>query len=88
MNPTYTPLEIQTALNLYRVEALQRREDAGHSGAHDDGGCGNMLRLADAYCDGRDNKAPTFLKEYLREARKQTDPEYQTFLALKKKFEP
>ncbi len=75
---------IGTALAQYRADAIAANESAGYAGAM---GCSHMLAVADAYQCGREGKTPDFLEPYIKEARRQTDPEYAEFVRLKSKFE-
>lgn len=77
---------IDTALNLYNIEARKREDDAGHAGQMNDGGCSVMLDKIKAYNCGRNGQIPDWLTPYVAEATRMRDPEYAEFLRLQKKF--
>ena len=79
---------ILKALEKYLAAAKASGESAGYSGLMSDGGQSRMEGLAAAYRAGLEGKVPDFLEPYVKEVRRETDPEYATFQRLKKKFEP
>ena len=75
------------ALVRYRRAANLARENAGFGGHMHDGGASVMHSRADAYEAGLHGTIPDFLADYVKEAEQAEDPEYATFLRLKKKFD-
>lgn len=70
-------------------KAAQLKSDAGHSGAHDDGGCQRILDIVQAYECGKNGFHPTMITAfvgYIKEYDKHTDEEWKEYLRLKEKF--
>ena len=78
---------IDRALALYNMAADRAAEDAGWSGALNDGGCKEMKARINSYICGREGKIPDWLEPYIKEAKSQEDPEYLEYQRLKAKFE-
>lgn len=68
-------------------EACRRSTNAAYNGDFDDGGASRLLEIADAWEDGLNQRIPKKFQSFYEEAMKEQDPEYYTFLMLKKKFE-
>lgn len=79
--------QIDVALTLYTEEAHRLESLAAGIGSHTDGGCSRMLGEVAAYKCGRSGSIPAWLEPYMAEAAHRMDPEYTTYLRLKKKFE-
>jgi hypothetical protein len=61
--------------------------DAVMGGEYSDGGGGRIIAEADAFLAGlAGHLPPEWIKRYMKEYIKVNDPEYSTFLRLKKKF--
>ena len=76
-----------------RDEAAERASDAGHSGAHHDGGSRALLRELDAFLSGYKHTLPPSWNAYYAQAHRRNeiaelanDPDYITYQGLKKKF--
>lgn len=69
--------------------AHQAREDAGYGGRHDDGGSGQKLERLKYWLDGieyvKTGKTEVY-KTIATDFERATDPDYQTYLRLQKKF--
>lgn len=70
-------------------DAYNRRENAAFAGSHGDGGCAEIVRELTVWVDGLNGYAPStgtlavVNQQFIRD----NDPDYQTYLELKKKFE-
>lgn len=77
-------------IKIYRedAEAVGKSADlVGFAAAA--GGRQNMLDRVEAYEAGLNQTLPDFLKDlYMEHYRKETDPNYITYLQLRKKYEP
>lgn len=69
-----------------RATANDLKENAAFNGAMDDGGAGTLHSLANVYEAGLRQEVPTELAHYYKQAEKESDPEYETYLRLKNKF--
>lgn len=78
---------ILIALMRYRKAADAVEKGAALGGSMDDGGATKMRDLANAYQSGLNRTVPDFLIPFIKEINRETDPEYQKYLKLKKKFE-
>jgi len=65
--------------------AKGKRDDAGYSGAHHDGGAGALESAWESYVAGYHKQAFP-VSTHHNDFEKKTDPEYIEFLRLKKKF--
>jgi len=78
---------------LQQGDAHARREDAGHQGAHNDGGAGRILSQHGAWSDGlicgltKEPLNTLIFAEQVERFKKETDPEWETYQRLKGKFE-
>lgn len=90
MNSTEKTNLIEEISKSVRAAAHDVRENAGLSGEYHDGGAGEMLNKLDAWLDGitfaRTGKTALY-NHLVVEISRKTDPEYQKYLELKKKFE-
>lgn len=74
-------------LNWLDEKADDLENIAAQSGAMHDGGAKHLRDLIDLYRSAINGEIPDIWKEYQKEFEKLNDPEYQTYLKLKKKFE-
>lgn len=71
------------------ADAYNRRNNAAFAGSHGDGGCAEIVRELTIWIDGQNGTAPStgtlavVNQQFIRD----NDPDYQTYLELKKKFE-
>lgn len=71
-------------------KAQTQRDNAGMSGSHHDGGASTIEGMITTWLDGAQGQLPSVYplvdmhKQWVRES----DPEYQKYLELKKRFEP
>lgn len=85
---------ITTILNLILEDAKEKRKNAGMAGSWNDNGASDFERQVKIYRHGMSHTIPEDWEKYETQARKilkkksnESDPEYQRYLALKKKFE-
>lgn len=67
-------------------DAKSAKDDAAWGGRMDDGGSRSMLSSLKKYTDGYYKRIPDSWGDYVKQIKKEDDPEYQDFLRLKKKF--
>jgi hypothetical protein len=75
-------------MEYFLLVAQQRRADAGYGGEHSDRGASNIEDQVELWVSmtfGRGE--PSCWTNLLKAYRRDTDPEYATFLALKAKYE-
>ena len=82
-NSNYTKFIIEFILK----KAHQLKEDAGYVGRMDDGGAGRLEDQVKFYQYGVTGEFPSEWIYYRKEFEKENDPQYKTYLELKKKFE-
>jgi len=68
-------------------EAKQRRDDAGYSGHHHDGGASMLEAQVKWYEYGRKGVLPPEWKEYAHAVENENDPEWAEYQRLRKRFE-
>ena len=69
------------------VVADNKRKNAAYSGDMGDGGAKMLEDQVDIYRAGMSGRIPPVWLEYHKEFTNVSDPEYQKYLELKKKFE-
>lgn len=74
-------------LNYLVTIADEKRDTAGHNGAHHDGGAEALMSQVDAYEAGMRNRIPSRWSTYVKDFVQSKDSEYIDYLRLKKKFE-
>lgn len=73
-------------------EVKRRRDIAGFNGAHHDGGAGELemqLRFFEhgiRYVNSNCQRMPSEWADMVKQAERETDPEYQEYLRLQRKF--
>lgn len=67
--------------------ADKKRENAGYNGEMSDGGASALEAEVAAFFCGYKNVFPAKWNKEIKTMEKLLDPEYQTYLELKKKFE-
>jgi len=77
----------ESFLNFLLHKARRLRDDAGHSGAHDDGGAGALEREIAAYRAGMAKDVPSFWNTDLEQFLREKDPDYVKYLELRRRFE-
>jgi hypothetical protein len=70
-----------------KVDAFQKREDAAHSGAYNDGGSQNLLDKLRIWVDGINNVIPLEFRKYAKQIERDKDQNYQLYLTLKAQYE-
>lgn len=76
-------------IKIYREDAEAVGKSAAFDGGWGDGGRQDMLDRVEAYEAGLNQTLPDFLKDlYMEHYRKEMDPDYITYLQLRKKYEP
>lgn len=82
---------VNKALHLMQKDAEKKRELAAQSGRHDDGGHGRMMDKIHSFRDGieyaKSGEVPKWLLDYIEEAEKREDPDWNEYQRLKNKFE-
>lgn len=68
-------------------KAAEKEMNAGFSGRPDDGGARHMARAIAAWVAGMSGEVPREFEKLHAQCFEQTDPEYQEYLRLQKKFE-
>lgn len=68
--------------------AASARESAGQNGRFDDGGAVALEREAHCFLAGMNRQWPEGWEKYINEDRQANDPDYQTFIRLKRIYEP
>ncbi len=70
---------------------IQRGEnvanDAAYGGHHHDGGGGRIKSEAEFYLMGMNGEVPKEWEKDWKQLQKESDPDYEKYLSLKKKFE-
>lgn len=74
---------IQAALKAAEV----RRTNAGYSGEWGDREAVELESIVSAWTYGLKGEVPPQLKEYQKQVIRESDPDYQTYLKMKEKFE-
>lgn len=88
---SYTDSKISNNINGFFIYLINKahsmRESAGYNGDHHDGGARGLEIQVEAYRAGMASTIPPCWKTYYEEFTKTQDPEYQTYISLKQKFE-
>ena len=82
--------DLRTIIEVVLMNAAGARLDAGYGGRWDDGGASNMVASLEGFLDGIifcKTGRSTRYGHIVEKARLEDDPEYQQYLALKKRFE-
>lgn len=77
-----------TAVLLYSLieEAAMLEENAGYSGAMNDGGCGRMIENVEMFVHGWFKSIPREWSSRLTKLAHKNDPDWQEYQRLRKKF--
>lgn len=78
---------VEAAILLYEKEAAESETIAAYNGSMSDGGASDMRELVKAYRAGLNRHVPNFLVDSYFQAKKDSDPEYDTYQRLKVKFD-
>lgn len=70
-----------------RADAEKKKNNAGYSGAHHDGGAAQLLGLLEAWQAGLQGRIPAAFSDYQAQHIRDTDQEYAQYLRLRRKFE-
>lgn len=76
----------QKFITFLRQKAAAARESAAFGGHMHDGGAATLETQIECYLAGQNDKIPTCWASYASEFERVSDPEYQTYLRLQKKF--
>ena len=84
-------INIDEALECYKVMYAQHKEDAAFGGEHHDGGYSHAIDLIKAFRAGMlfktNGTLPGFLEMFVRQADIEADPDWSEYQRLKEKFE-
>ena len=78
---------INEIMDLILVNAEQMRTDAAMGGEMGDGGASRLEEQVKFYKQGWEGHFPNEWETYRRQYNRENDPEYETYLRLKDKFE-
>lgn len=81
-----TEKELRFLAEFVRRRGQQIQQDAAHGGSISDGGGGALINEVNAFLAGLDGRVPASWAVFAKEAGREADPEYQTYLRLKKRF--
>jgi uncharacterized protein YihD (DUF1040 family) len=79
-------MDVEKLFPIVEAHARQLRDDAGYSGAMNDGGAGIVLAQLKFYKYGRDRVIPPEWSQYAKDYARSVDPDYSEYLRLKEKF--
>ena len=80
-------IDIDDFLEFLYNEMLKKRYYADQSGSHTDGGAKELEAQIDVFTSGLNKVLPVLWEPYLKKYNLENDPDYQTYLKLKEKFE-
>lgn len=83
-----SPTEVTLLVEALRARAEKAREDAAHSGAHNDGGARELEREVNVWLAGRAWALPALSTwhEVAAQVAARQDPEWETYKRLHEKF--
>jgi len=81
------PDQLPLIAAMIKNEAHNKREDAIFSGAMHDNGASGIINELEFYEAGVSGEIPKKWEKYVKELDNIADPDYETYLKLKKKFE-
>jgi hypothetical protein len=81
------PIEYERIAQAALKDAEECRVSAGYGGRYDDGGAGQLTAIVDAWTCGLRGEVPFALIKYQKQANKESDPDWQLYQQLQKKFE-
>ena len=80
-------IDIDDFLEFLYNEALKKRDNAAQSGSQTDYGAKELEAQIDVFTSGLNKVLPVLWEPYLKKYNLENDPDYQTYLRLKEKFE-
>jgi hypothetical protein len=83
MNPQF----IDKIAAKIRAKAEELRISAGYGGYSGDNGAGMLLSNLEMWLDGIRGEIPKSFKQYMDDVQKESDPEWDEYQCMKKKFE-
>ena len=86
-NQMLTEEKIAGIIHLAHQDADNTRNDAGYSGSWGDNGAGDICNAVRIWQDGLNKRVPKELAKYARQAGREADKDYKTYLELKRRFE-
>ena len=78
---------LKEVMELILDDAEERRQNAGFNGQHSDGGARELEEKVEIYRHGLEGSFPTEWVKYVKQYKKENDPEYKMYLRLKEQFE-
>jgi len=79
-------VDIIKVMELIKLEATKKAEDAGYQGSLNDGGASILRNQVNFYTAGMNGTIPEEWKKYVKESLKISDPEYSEYIRLKEKY--
>jgi len=86
MQQNNTPQVSSQFLEFLLDKAKELEDIAGYSGSHHDGGARELRNQVEVYISGQYGEIPEVWEKYHQEFKTTKDPEYDTYLRLKRKF--